>query len=114
MKDTDGLAIARLAVDEGVSQWNVMSGDLEQFYARLAAQITELNAASPWGGGTEGIAFHQSYIRDGGPDATLSKGADTVRQIVDVGPRLRQTFENSLGTDAAHARDLSRGTVRSI
>ncbi|MDP9845625.1 hypothetical protein [Streptosporangium lutulentum] len=110
----DGLAISKPAVDAGVAQWNVMSGDLERFFTERAARITELNAAAPWGGDASGRAFQQSYMQGDGPDVMLSNGAHLVRQIADAGPGLRRTFENSLGTDAAIAQDLGRGAVRQI
>ncbi|GAA4231726.1 hypothetical protein FHR32_004132 [Streptosporangium album] len=107
----DGLDIFSPTVGRGISQWNVMSGELERFYAQRMTRITELLAAAPWGGGTEGNAFRQSLMEGGGPNIMLSNGADSVRQIVDAGPRLRRTLENSLGTDVAIAQDLGRGRV---
>lgn len=107
----DGPEIFSPAVERGISQWNVMSGELERFYAQRMTRITELLAAEPWGGGTEGNAFRQSLIQSGGPTIMLSNGANIVRQIADAGPRLRRTLENSLGTDVAIAQDLDRGRV---
>ncbi|MEV4376565.1 hypothetical protein [Streptosporangium sp. NPDC049644] len=110
----DGLDILTPTVERGMSQWDVMSGDLEKFCTPQMTRIMDLLEAAPWGGGTEGRAFQEALIRNGGPRLLLFNGAHTIQQIVEAGPRLRQTLGNSLGTDAAIAEDLARGTVRQI
>ncbi|MEV6865898.1 hypothetical protein AB0M44_33495 [Streptosporangium subroseum] len=104
----DGLAIVEPTVGRGILQWNVMSGELEGFYAQRMARIMDLNAAAPWGGGTEGLAFQKAYMEGGGPKVLLSNGAHLVQQIVEAGPRLLRTLENSLSTDTAIAQGLDR------
>ena len=49
-------------------------GPWRRFCAERMARIIELNAAAPWGDGTEGLAFRQSYMQGGGPDVLLSRG----------------------------------------
>ncbi|MEV0973856.1 hypothetical protein [Microtetraspora glauca] len=110
----DGLAINKSAVDKGLSQWSAMAGDLDKALPGLIARIVELHAAAPWGGGSEGHSFRDSYIQGGGPGALIDKGKAVVKEIVDVGPRLRTTFENSLTVEEAHTQDLARGTVREV
>ncbi|MCC5576509.1 hypothetical protein IMZ11_12790 [Microtetraspora sp. AC03309] len=110
----DGLAINRSAVDSGLSQWATMAGDLEKALPGLIARIKELHATAPWGGGSEGRSFRDSYIQGGGPAALIDKGKAVVKEVVDMGPRLRTTFENTHAVEDAHERDLARGTVREV
>ncbi|WP_030915953.1 hypothetical protein [Streptosporangium amethystogenes] len=115
MKDpNDGLEIFTPMVKRGLSEWDVTSGELEKFYASQMTRIADLIEAAPWGDGTEGRAFKQSFLRDGGPRLMLFNGSHIVQQIVEAGPRLRETLGNSLGTDQAIAEDISRNTVRQV
>ncbi|MEV8633408.1 hypothetical protein AB0395_17275 [Streptosporangium sp. NPDC051023] len=100
------------AVYRGVSEWDTTAQDMNRSYSRLMARIVELNAAAPWGDGAEGLAFRESYMQGGGPNVLLSNGSHVVQQIIEAGPRLLRTFDNSFGTDAAHAQDLAQGTAR--
>ncbi|MFF4772108.1 hypothetical protein [Microtetraspora fusca] len=104
----DGVAINRTAVTRGLSQWSTMAGDLERAYPGLVARITELNSAEPWGDGSEGDSFRNSYYQNGGPEALIAKGKAVVKEIAEAGPRLRTTFDNTHGVDEAHAQDLAQ------
>ncbi|WP_067181033.1 hypothetical protein [Microtetraspora niveoalba] len=107
----ESVIINKTAVTGGLSQWTTMAGDLERDYPGLVARITELNAAEPWGGGSEGSSFRNSYYLSGGPEALIAKGKSLVKQIVEAGPRLRTTFDTTLAVDEAHAQDLAHVTA---
>ncbi|WP_067136060.1 hypothetical protein [Microtetraspora malaysiensis] len=109
MKDPfDGAAIDRPAVTRGLSEWSTMAGDLERDLPGLVARILELNATEPWGGGSEGASFRNSYYQNGGPNALITKGRAVVKKIGEAGPRLRTTFDNTHGVDEAHAQDMAQ------
>ncbi|MFD1934565.1 hypothetical protein ACFSKW_24140 [Nonomuraea mangrovi] len=109
-----GLMISRTELHRGLSEWNVNASDMETAYEKLAARIKELNAAAPWGGGTEGRSFQASYMQNDAPNTLLTNGDDLVHQIADLGPTVFKGSENVFGTDKAIEDGVRRGATQEV
>jgi hypothetical protein len=110
----DGVLIHRPTVDRGISEWNATFGDMEKTYAERAAKVKELQAAAPWGAGSEGQAFAQAYLKDNGPSLLLDNGTHVVGRLVEMGPGLRTAIDNHATADAASAMRGGGGASRQV
>lgn len=90
-------------VSNGLAQWDQAASNLNSRWQTAVDRIAGLNAANPWGGDAAGSEFRTAYDESGGLDVATN-GKDVVKQVVDLGPRVRTAAENSLASDEAQGR----------
>lgn len=95
-------------VARGINQWETAAGELSGRWPGIAAALRAINAARPWGTGTEGARFYASYFDSNGPNHLLDKGDTVVNEIEAAGPAMRTTIANSVTTDEAEAERIKR------
>ncbi|RSN14360.1 hypothetical protein DMB42_07540 [Nonomuraea sp. WAC 01424] len=91
----------REPISNSLNQWDAMATDLAAAWPAIAARIRALNAASPQGGGADGVSFSSSYLAGGGPERFLRDTEELVKEISGSGPLLRATVSNTLTTEQA-------------
>lgn len=90
----------------GLAQWDAMASDLERRWPDALKKVQQFLDAAPWGGGSEGNAFHDAFLEGNGFQLTLERGSRLVREIAEAGKTVRANVENSLTTDEALANGI--------
>ncbi|WP_327092034.1 hypothetical protein OIE66_15795 [Nonomuraea sp. NBC_01738] len=106
--EEDVLYIHPVTVARGLNQWETAAGELAERWPAIEARLRALNAARPWGSGSEGLRFYSRYFESNGPNTMLEKGDKVVDELVKSGPAMRATISNSMSTDHGEVERIKR------
>lgn len=106
-----GHQIHNPTVARGMAQWDTMVSDLDQQWKEALKGVHDFLAAAPWGGGSEGSAFQESFLEGNGYQLTLERGSRIVRELTEMGKTLRDNVGNSLTTEDALTNGIGNGFV---
>ncbi|GAA2700392.1 hypothetical protein [Nonomuraea recticatena] len=90
----------------GIAMWDEMAASLQGSWAEAAAEIEAHIAAAPWGNGAEGVRFQEALMRNGGPPMMIRNGHHVVKQVVEVGPTMRDVISDTMAADQAEAHRI--------
>ncbi|MFG3440851.1 hypothetical protein ACGF0J_26650 [Nonomuraea sp. NPDC047897] len=104
----DGVRFNEELCATGISMWGEMVSDLKKVWDEATAEIEGHVAAAPWGGGIEGIRFHQALLKKGGPLKMCQVARRVLGDIEEAAPTMRETIAISVAADDFEAERIKR------
>ncbi|MFI7440489.1 hypothetical protein [Nonomuraea indica] len=104
----DGVRFNEQLCATGISMWGDMAAALKKEWEEAVAEIEGCVAAAPWGGGAEGIRFHQALLKSGGPAKLCQTARRVLGNIERTAPTMRDTISISVAADEYEAERIKR------
>ncbi|WP_214411984.1 hypothetical protein [Sphaerisporangium fuscum] len=90
--------------NNGLTRWNVVTGDIVRTCRNGSSRIDQLVAMAPWGDDSAGQDFAATYTGDCGPEVLKQLGWRVADNLEALGLTVATAVSNTRGTDQEGAR----------